>query len=331
MGLKEYVIKRIIITILLVWIIATVNFLIFNALPGTSLQRYVVRSLSGGGEAITPEEIDALKRMFGFGLPLHEKYAVYLRSMFTFNFGYSFHQGKVVDSIADHLPNTLILMGTSEMMAITFGILLGVIVAYKRGSFLDSTVVTSSLLAYSVPVFWLGWILLNSFSVSLGWFPIQGHSPTTWGFNPPGPLEYIVGRAHHLVLPATTLFIFLVGGWILLARATVLETITEDYVVTAQAKGLKTRTVLFKHVLKNASLPLVTSVALTLGFLITGAIITETVFSYEGMGLLTIRAIHDDDLPILQAIFFVISILVVLANFAADLIYGIIDPRIKYG
>ena len=331
MGLKEYVIKRIFITILLIWVVATVNFLIFNALPGTSLQRYVVRSLSGGSEGISTEDIEELKRMFGFGLPLHEKYGVYLKSMFTLNFGYSFHCGKVVDAIASHLPNTLILMGTSEMMAITFGILLGVIVAYKRGSLFDSTVVTSSLLAYSVPVFWLGWIILNSFSVSLGWFPIQGFQPTAWGFNPPGPLEYIAGRIHHLVLPATTLFIFLVGGWILLARATVLETITEDYVVTAQAKGLKTRTVLFKHVLKNASLPLITSVALTLGFLITGAIITETVFSYEGMGLLTIRAINDDDLPVLQAVFFVISILVVLANFAADLIYGIIDPRIKYG
>lgn len=330
MGLKEYVIRRILITLLLIWVIATVNFLIFNALPGTSLQRYVVRSLSGGSSA-SSEQIEALKRMFGFGLPLHEKYGVYMKSMFTFDFGYSFHQGSVSKSIAKHLPNTLILMGTSQMMAIIFGILLGVIVAYKRGSILDSTVVTTSLLAYSVPVFWLGWIMLNTFSVSLGWFPIQGFIPTEWGFNPPGPLGYIAGRIHHLILPATTLFIFLVGGWILLARATVLETITEDYVVTAQAKGLKTRTVLFKHVLKNASLPLVTSVALTLGFLITGAIITETVFSYEGMGLLTIRAIHDDDLPILQAIFFVISILVVLANFAADLIYGIIDPRIKYG
>jgi len=331
MGLKEYVIKRIFITILLIWVIATVNFLIFNALPGTSLQRYVVRSLAGGSETMSTQDIDDLKRMFGFGLPLHEKYGVYLKSMFTFNFGHSFHQGAVIDTIARHLPNTLILMGTSEMAAIIFGILLGVIVAYKRGGILDSTIVTSSLLAYSVPVFWLGWIMLNAFSVSLGWFPIQGFQPTTWGFNPPNLPEYIVGRIHHLVLPATTLFIFLVGGWILLARATVLETITEDYVVTAQAKGLKTRTVLFKHVLKNASLPLVTSVALTLGFLITGAIITETVFSYEGMGLLTINAIHDEDLPILQAVFFVISILVVLANFAADLIYGIIDPRIKYG
>lgn len=330
MGLREYVIKRIIVTVLLIWVIASVNFVIFNALPGTSLQRYVVRSL-GAGEGMAQEEIEELKRMFGFGKPLHEKYMIYLRSMFTFNFGYSFHQGKVVGAVMTSLPNTLILMGISEIAAMIFGIILGVIVAYKRGSIFDSSVVTGSLLTYSLPVFWLGWIILNAFAVSLGWFPIQGFQPTEWGFNPPGPLEYIFGRLHHLVLPATTLFIFLMGGWILLARATVLETITEDYVVTAQAKGLKTRTVLFKHVLKNASLPLVTSVALTLGFLITGAIITETVFSYGGMGLLTIRAIHDNDLPVLQAIFFVIGILVVLANFAADLIYGIIDPRIKYG
>lgn len=331
MGLKGYVAKRIVITLFLIWVIATVNFVIFNALPGTGLERYVIRSLSGGSSGISTEQIEELKQMFGFGKPLHEKYLIYLKSMLTFNFGYSFHQGKVAAAVTSHLPNTLILMGTSEFAAMMFGILLGVIVAYKRGGIFDSAVVTGSLLTYSVPVFWLGWVMLNLFAVTLHWFPIQGFQPTYWGFHPPTAFEYIAGRLYHLVLPATTLFIFLVGGWILLTRATVLSTITEDYVVTARAKGLKTRTVLFKHVLKNASLPLITSVALTLGFLITGAIITETVFSYEGMGLLTIKAIHDGDLPILQAIFFVIALLVVIANFAADLIYGIVDPRIKYG
>jgi len=134
-----------------------------------------------------------------------------------------------------------------------------------------------------------------------------------------------------ITLPAITLFIFLFGGWILLSRATVLETITEDYVTTARAKGLPERTVLFKHVLKNASLPLITSAALTFGFLISGAIITETVFSYGGMGLLVWKAIQTTDIPSMQAFFYVIALLVIVANFVADLLYGVIDPRIKYG
>lgn len=331
MGLKEYVIKRTLVTLLLIWVIATVNFLIFNALPGTSLQRYVLRSVGGTSGGYRKEELEKLSRLFGFGEPFHVKYVKYLKSMFTFSFGRSFHQGNVKKAIMSHLPNTLLLMGVSEMAAIIFGIILGVIVAYKRGTVIDSTIVTGSLLTYSVPVFWLGWIMLHLFAIGLGWFPVSGFQPRGWGFNPPNMWQYIAGRLYHLVLPAVTLFIFLVGGWVLLTRATVLETITEDYVVTARAKGLKTRTVLFKHVLKNASLPLITSVAMTLGFLITGAIITETVFSYEGMGLLIIKAIHDDDLPLMQAIFWVVALLVVVANFTADLIYGIIDPRIKYG
>jgi peptide/nickel transport system permease protein len=223
-------------------------------------------------------------------------------------------------------------MGIAELGAMLVGILLGVIAAYKRGSSLDTFLITTSLATYSVPVFWIGWLVLSAFALNLGWFPVGGIVPQSWAFNPPNSmLEYISGRLYMLTLPAFTLFIFLFGGWILLTRATVLETITEDYVTTARAKGLPERTVLFKHVLKNASLPLITSAALTFGFLISGAIITETVFSYGGMGLMIWAAIATTDVPVMQAFFFVIALLVVVANFVADMLYGVIDPRIKYG
>jgi len=252
--------------------------------------------------------------------------------MFTFNFGKSHEFGDIKTAIMRALPNTLILMGISEIASIFFGILLGVIVAYKRGTFLDSAIVTGSLFTYSVPVFWLGWIIVNVFALQLKWFPSSGFIPTEWAINPPKDiLTLISGRLWCLVLPALTLFIFIVGGWILLTRASVLETITEDYVVTARAKGLKTRTILYKHVLKNASLPLITNVALAMGFLITGAIITETVFNYGGMGTLIFTAISFGDIPMMQAIFFIVAVLVVVANFIADLLYGVIDPRIRYG
>jgi peptide/nickel transport system permease protein len=207
-----------------------------------------------------------------------------------------------------------------------------VIAAYKRGGSLDTALVTASLATYSIPVFWIGWLILSFFAIQLGWFEVGRVTPSAWAFNPPTSIiEYVAGRLYMIVLPSLTLFLFLFGGWILLTRATVLETITEDYVTTARAKGLPERTVLFKHVLKNASLPLITSVALTFGFLISGAIITETVFSYGGMGLMIWRAITSVDIPVMQAFFFIMALLVIVSNFVADLLYGVIDPRIKYG
>jgi peptide/nickel transport system permease protein len=330
MGLKAYIARRIVYMIIIIFLVATVNFLLFNLMPGTTLSKYVAQL---GGVAMTEERLTELKIAYGLDKPIHVRYVLYIRNMLTWDFGYSYEtRNYVQDDILMVLPNTLILMGLAELGAMLVGILLGVIAAYKRGSSLDTFLITTSLATYSVPVFWIGWLVLSAFALNLGWFPVGGIVPKAWAFNPPNSmLEYIAGRLYMLTLPAFTLFIFLFGGWILLTRATVLETITEDYVTTARAKGLPERTVLFKHVLKNASLPLITSAALTFGFLISGAIITETVFSYGGMGLMIWAAIATTDIPVMQAFFYVIALLVIVANFVADMLYGVIDPRIKYG
>lgn len=332
MGLKAYIARRIVYMALLIFLVASVNFILFNLMPGTTLEKYV---LQAGGK-MTADKLDELKHIFGFDKPLHERYVLYISNMFTWNFGFGYEsRNSVQTDILQVLPNTLVLMGVAEIGAMIVGILLGVIAAYKRGSKLDTALVTTSLATYSVPVFWIGWLILSFFSVQLGWFEVGKLEPGAWAFNHPlsrgAILEFIAGRLYMLFLPALTLFIFIFGGWILLTRATVLETITEDYVTTARAKGLPERTVLLKHVLKNASLPLITSAALTFGFLISGAIITETVYSYSGMGLLIWRAIGTTDIPVMQAFFYVIALLVIVANFIADLLYGVIDPRIKYG
>jgi len=332
MGLKTYIARRIVYMVLLIFLVASVNFMLFNLMPGTTLERYVIQA----GGRMTQDKLNELKAIFGFDRPLHERYVIYITNMFTWNFGFGYESRSSVQSeIVARLPNTLLLMGISEIGAMIVGILLGVIAAYKRGSKLDTGLVTASLATYSVPVFWIGWLILSLFSVQLGWFEVGKIEPGSWAFDHPlargAILEFIAGRLYMLVLPALTLFIFIFGGWILLTRATVLETITEDYVTTARAKGLPERTVLLKHVLKNASLPLITSAALTFGFLISGAIITETVFSYAGMGMLVWRAIGTTDVPVMQAFFYVIALLVIVANFIADLLYGVIDPRIKYG
>lgn len=329
MGLKSYIARRIVYMIILIFLVASMNFLLFNLMPTTTLAKYVTKL----GPKMTEERFKELQALYGFNKPLHERYFIYVRNMLTWNFGYSYEtRNYVQDEILMALPNTLLLMGISEIGAMIVGILLGVIAAYKRGSSIDTLMVTTSLATYSVPVFWIGWLILSLFAMQLGWFEVGRVEPQSWALHPPSSiLEYIAGRLYMITLPAFTLFVFLFGGWILLTRATVMETITEDYVTTARAKGLPERTVLFKHVLKNASLPLITSAALTFGFLISGAIITETVFSYGGMGLLIWRAIGTTDIPIMQAFFYVIALLVIVANFIADLLYGVIDPRIKYG
>ncbi|RLI46304.1 hypothetical protein DRO69_03360 [Candidatus Bathyarchaeota archaeon] len=332
MGLKEYIAKRIVYSIILIFAVLTVNFLIFAMMPGDPLRQYMARVEL----ATTQEQYQMLREQLGLDKPLHQKYVEYLGRMLTWNFGKGMIGGgvDVTSQIMQRLPNTLILMGTSAVLSIIAGVLIGALVATKRGSWFDTTMVTGSLLTYSVPIFFIGWLMIFFFAVQLKWFPIGGVEPRIWGRNPPTSLiEFLAGRISCLVLPTITLFLFSVGGWILLSRACILETITEDYVVTAKAKGLRERTILYKHILKNASLPLITNVAMTFGFLISGAIITETLFTYNGMGLLIWDAMRGGpapDLPTLQAIFYIISLCVIVANFIADLLYGIIDPRIKY-
>ncbi|MEM1589537.1 MAG: ABC transporter permease, partial [Candidatus Bathyarchaeia archaeon] len=193
----------------------------------------------------------------------------------------------------------------------------------------------------------MGIVFLMIFASYLGWFPIAGAFPREWllpgkwpqpiatfnlfGLNIsiPSTVE-IFERIRHAFLPIATLTLFQYGGWLLLTRATMIEALTEDYILTAKAKGVKTRNLLLKHALKNASLPLITNAALAFGFMFTGAIITETVYTWPGMGTLIWTAIATLDYPILQAVFFIIALCVIIANFIADLAYGVIDPRIKY-
>lgn len=333
MGLKGYVAKRIVYTIILILAVITVNFIIFSLMPGNPMESYVM-----GLKRVSADKYNALMTHLGLNQPLHIQYLINCRNLLTFNFGtsYSFSEPVVDVIMKERLPNTLALMGLSTVITIALGMLIGVLVAYKRGGAFDTTMVTASLITFSVPIFFLGWLVIAFFALYLGWFPMGLEQPLSWLRAPPNSIfEFIAGRLYYLALPTLTLVLFSVGFWILLTRACVLETINEDYVLTAKAKGLKERTILYRHVLKNASLPLITNVALSFAFMVSGAIITETLFSYRGMGLLTWNAITSAaggaDLPLLEAIFYILALCVIFANFIADLLYGVIDPRIKYG
>jgi len=209
-----------------------------------------------------------------------------------------------------------------------------VIAASKRGKLLDASSVLFSIVTNALPVFWVGMLLLLIFAYELHWFPSGMPYPAEWlqqGRWPSNLLVELTIRIQHLFLPILALVIITVGSYLLLTRASMIEVLSEDYLVTARAKGLSERKVLFKHALKNASLPVLTQAAIAFGFMLSGAIVTEQVFSYPGLGQWIWRSIEWFDFPALQAIFFVIALCVIIANFIADIMYGIIDPRIKYG
>jgi peptide/nickel transport system permease protein len=327
MGLRAFIIKRVVYSFLLLLFVLTLNFVIFSLMPGDPT---VFFAQTG---KLTKEQAEAVAERFGLGKDPWTRYVKYIYNMLTFQFGYSYRTGEpVVEEVMTRLPNTLLLIGLSTVFSIAIGVILGVYAAYKRGSLADNFFVITSLMTYSFPSFWMGMLFLLIFSYHLRWFPAAGSLPREWAFTPPKNIwEYIAGRLYHLALPLAVLTLFMYGGYLLLTRACMLETLTEDYIVTARAKGISERKVLFKHALKNASLPLVTSVALAFGFLLTGAIITEQVFTYPGMGEWLWLSINHYDYPSMQALFYLIALCVIIANLIADLLYGVIDPRIKYG
>lgn len=328
MGLRIYILKRLIYSVFLLYFVITLNFILFILMPGDP-----VAILASQMKIKESEVIKSIIETFGLDQPLHIRYVKYVISMLTLQFGYSYSTRKpVINEIGVRLQNTLTLVLVPEILAIIVGVVLGVLAVRKRGGLLDSASVIISLITYSLPVFWIAMVLILVFAYNLQWFPASHSVPIQWEYLPPqNILEEWGTRLRHLVLPWTTLFLIAYGSHVLLTRASMLECITEDYVVTAKAKGLKERTVLFKHTLKNALLPIITEAAIVFGFTLMGAIITEQVFVYPGLGWWIWRSIEEFDYPALQAIFYIIAICMIIANLIADLLYGFVDPRIRMG
>jgi len=327
MGLRTYILKRSIYSFVLIIFVLILNFAIFELMPGDPMALF-----ANPARLKDKVQVEEMRRAWGFDQPLYVRFVKYLSNMLTWQFGISYiSMDYISKEVAERLLNTFLLVGVSTVFSIIIGLTLGVIAAYKRGGTFDSIAVLSSLTTYSLPTFWMGMIFLLIFSYRLGWFPSGGTSSFTATNPPPNILADISDRLWHLFLPALVLTLFMYGSSLLLTRATMLEALTEDYIITARAKGLKERTVLFKHALKNASLPLITNAAISIGFILSGAIITEQVFNYPGLGVWTWKAIDFTDYPVLQCIFYLVALCVIIANFIADLLYGVIDPRIKYG
>jgi peptide/nickel transport system permease protein len=334
-GRGGYLLRKIGWALVTVLVVVTFNFLLFRVLPGDPAK-------SGMRDPrLNPAAVETLRVRFGLdkevfldlesgGNPLDTQFTAYLGALSRGDLGtsYAFRDQEVSSLIGQALVNTLWLVLPSQFLAIFFGAGLGLFAAWRRGRPLDLAALTFSLFMWSLPTFFLGIILLVAGANWLG-LPTSGRITIGTDFASFWDLVWDVGR--HLLLPTLTLTLVLLGEYMLIMRSSVLDVFGEDYILTARAKGLSTYRIIRHHALRNAMLPMVTLIALNLGFTVSGAIQVEAVYSWPGLGALTVSAVADRDYPVLQGAFLLIAVAVVIANLAAEMIYGWLDPRVSEG
>jgi ABC-type dipeptide/oligopeptide/nickel transport system permease component len=314
----DYLIKRALFAIATVFVAITLNFFLFRVLPGDA-----VRNIARVPRA-TPEFRHSLEVQFGLDKPVWQQYVIYLREMTHGNLGVSFtnHQ-PVSENLWEDLANTIPMVTLGTLFAIAIGVLTGVLSAWRRGTKLDQVSTNLAIAFYSFPTQWLALVLLIYFSA---WLP--SHGRTNDFLLDPTPWQHAKDVLVHMLLPSLTLALTLYGEYTLIVRSAMLETLGEDYVLTARAKGLSQRAIVVRHALRNALLPTTTLVALSLGYIVAGAILIETVFSWPGIGNAVYQAVTERDYPMLQGAFLLLTVSVVFFNFLADLLYFRLDPRI---
>jgi peptide/nickel transport system permease protein len=297
------------------------NFFLFRVIEGDPVANLF------RGRNLTATQREALTTQFGLDGSTGEQFVRYLEQTAQLNLGRSYASNEPVSSeIASKVWPTVALVGLSTLLSTVIGIFIGIAAAWRRRSKTDYVSTTFTMATYAMPDFWLGMLLLSLFAVSLGWFPVGGLEEAT--SNATG-LAQVADQAKHLFLPCLTLAVAYVGEYALVMRSSLLETMREDYLVLARAKGLRDILVRNRHAVPNALLPVVTLIAINFGFVLSGAIAVEAIFSWPGLGLATFSALQGPDLPMLQGLFLVFSAAVIAANLFADLLYGYLDPRVR--
>ena len=306
-------------------LIVLVNFILFRAMPG-SPERVILR----GTPNLTTAQLEAARQRWGLDKPVFpDQFVSYVGATLRGDLGYSFvARGQTVtDVLAQRIWPTVILFGLGEVLAIILGLALGAYSGWRRGGPVDYVGNGISLILYATPYFLLGMAFLLIFATTLRWFPTFGMM--TAGATYPGLWERFIDFLAHLTLPLATVAFGLVGQYAIVMRSSIVETLSEDYVTTAKGMGLSDGRVLRRHAVPNALLPTVSLIAINLGYVVAGAITVEIVFNWPGLGTLAVDALTARDYPVLQGVFLLLSVSVVLANLAADLIYGALDPRVR--
>jgi peptide/nickel transport system permease protein len=310
-----YIAKRLLATVPVMAVVAVFVFALLRLTPGDPAAIIA-------GNAATADDVANIRLRLGLDQPIVTQFVVWLGNMLRGDFGESFFFKRTVASlVGDRIEPTLMLSLTTIALSVLIAVPLGVIAAYRQGTWIDRIVMGFSVLGFSVPVFVIGYVLIYVFAIELDWLPVQGYQPLREG---------VWGCLQRLILPSLTLSVIYVALIARITRTSVLEVLGEDYIRTARAKGLSDRAVLMRHALRNASVPIVTVIGIGIALLIGGVVVTESVFSIPGLGRLTVDAVLARDYPTVQAVILLFSFVYVLINLLVDVSYTALDPRIRY-
>ncbi|MFN8232359.1 MAG: ABC transporter permease [Actinomycetota bacterium] len=324
MGGKRYVARKVLQALLTLVFVLVFNFFLFRIMPGDPVRLLTKQK----GIELSKEAQADLIRDLGLDKPLPAQFLDYLGDLVRGDLGLTFiYQGEsVMEVFMRFLWPTVLLVGTATVLMMVIGLYLGIRGGWERGSRFDTGSMGVSLLFYSMPDFWLAMMLLIVFSTALGWFPSGGYSTPNADLT---GVAHVVDVANHMVLPVITLVVAYVGEYYLVMRSSLLDVMGEDYITTVRAKGIRESRVLWGHAVRNAMLPTISVIALSIGYIIGGAIVVEVVFSYPGLGLLTFQALDAQDFLLLQGLFLFFTLAVLVSNLAADLLYSYFDPRVR--
>ncbi|MFT4015123.1 MAG: ABC transporter permease [Paracoccus sp. (in: a-proteobacteria)] len=312
--------RRLLQAVPLILATIAVNFAIIHLAPGDPITMMV------GEGAVSADQIGALRQTLGLDRPLHVQFLAYLGDVLQGDLGTSYvYQQPVAEVIALRVPATLLLMGSTYVLSTILGLAFGTVAALRPASIQDRALMTVATLGYSVPTFWLGFLALSVFAVKLGWLPISGMVDVGVGDG----WAWWKSVARHLVLPVAVLSLFYTGLIARLMRTSMLTALRADFIVTARAMGLSPWRVVLRHAVPNAITPIVTVLGLQVGLMLSGAVLTESVFGWPGLGVLTVQAVAQRDYPLLLGMFLLTSVMVIVANVLTDLVYVAINPRLR--
>jgi peptide/nickel transport system permease protein len=324
----RYLYRRFAFCIVALWASVTLNFLLPRIMPGSPIDAFMARF--HGELSNNPHMMDSLRTVLGgSNAPLPVQYVQYLGSLLHGDFGVSYSQfpARVSEILAATVPWTLFLAGASTLLAGVLGTLLGIIASWRRGGIVDTVLTPATMFSQSLPPFFLALVLLYVFGFVTGWFPLEHSYGDTVhpGFN----LAFFADVGWHAALPLAAIMLLSVGGWMLGMRSVMINVLADDYITMAQAKGLRDRRIMFGYAARNALLPQLTSFAITVGYVVSGLLLIEYVFSYPGVGYTLVNAVQAADYPLMQALLLLITVAVLLANLIADLLYARLDPRVR--
>jgi peptide/nickel transport system permease protein len=320
--LGKFVAGKFLQYVIVIILMLTLNFLLPRLMPGNPLVFLAGEDVGFMSSA----EKEAILEKHGLNDSIVEQYGTYLKNIFTGDFGFSYQQKRpIIELLKERLPWTMLLTGLGLVLSTIIGVLFGTISAWKRGTKTDANLLTMFMFLSAMPSFWVGMILVSVFAAQLGWLPVFG-AESAWS-NLKG-MDRFIDIVKHLILPLTTLVLISVTSTFMIMRYSMLNVLGEDYIMMAKAKGVKEKVIKYKHAMRNALLPVATVFMLSLGFTLGGATVIETVFAYPGVGRLMFESVLSRDYPLIQATFLIITFSVVIANFLADLIYPLLDPKV---